>query len=270
MIEANGNLYKLALVDTCIISEFIKQRGQSFSKKLILKFCEDSIPSFSIQTFKELKFVPDLYDEFFSIFRSFPSLVMKDHEKIYEEELSYYEEKRQINPGLTNLFNNPFSKENLDIKKVMELLYTPEMQKKFENDKSIILEGILSLKKNYPAKNQRYTKKEIEEFVESAVLTQLVLRNREWVQKKLDREKVIEIDRFPSLKIMAYVIFYKFYISDRKPQLSDVPDILMASLYPYIDVVLLEKNQAEMIRQIQTRHSFCTQLEVHTMRDFRD
>ena len=132
MIEANGNLYKLALVDTCIISEFIKQRGQSFSKKLLLKFCEDSIPSFSIQTFKELKFAPDVYDEFFNIFGAFPSLVMKDHEKIYEEELSYYEEQHQINPGLTNLFNNPFSIENLDITKVMELLYTLEMQKKFE------------------------------------------------------------------------------------------------------------------------------------------
>ncbi len=270
MIEANGNFYKLALIDTCIISEFIKQRGEAFSRKLILRFCEDFIPSFSIQTFKELRLAPNIYHEFFSIFKSFPSLVLKDHEQICQEEFKNYGEQNQLNPGLTNLFNNPFAKEDLDIEKAIEVLYTPELQRKFENDKSSILDGVLSSRKNFQAKNKKYTKREIDEFVETTVITQLILRNREWVQNKLDKKENIEIDRFPSLKVMAYIIFYKFYLSDRKAHLSDVPDIIMSSLYPYIDVLLIEKSQAEMIRQIQRRHSFCPQLEVFTMKDLRD
>lgn len=213
MIEANGNQYKLVLIDTCIISEFIKQWGYPFSRKVLLKFFEDSIPSFSIQSFKELKFAPDLYEKFFDVFEILPSLVMKDHEQIYQEELSSYEEEGQISAVLTNLFNNPFSSQNLDIKKTVDLLFTEEFQEKFKKDKIAILDGILSLKKNYPAKNDKYTKKEIEDFVEAAVLTQLVLRDRDWAKERVDTEEPIEIDRFPSLMMMGYIIFYKFYMS---------------------------------------------------------
>lgn len=148
MLEANGNLYKLVLIDTCIISEFIKQWGQPFSRKVLLKFFEDSIPSFSIQSFKELKFAHEVYDKFFDVFEILPSLVMKDHEMVFQEELLSYEEEGLINAVLTNLFNNPFSKQNLDIKKTVDMLFTKELQEKFEKDKIDILDGILSLKKN--------------------------------------------------------------------------------------------------------------------------
>ncbi len=161
MIEANGNLYKLVLIDTCIISEFIKQWGQPFSRKVLLKFFEDSIPSFSIQSFKELKFAREVYDKFFDVFEILPSLVMKDHELVFQEELLSYEEEGLINAVLTNLFNNPFSKQNLDIKKTVDMLFTKELQEKFEKDKIDILDGILSLKKNYPPRNSKYTKKEV-------------------------------------------------------------------------------------------------------------
>ncbi len=270
MIEANGNQYKLVLIDTCIISEFIKQWGHPFSRKVLLKFFEDSIPSFSIQSFKELKFAPNLYEKFFVVFEKLPSFVMKDHEQIYREEISSYEEEKMIDAVLTNRFNNPFSTQNLNIKKTVDLIFTEKFQEKFKKDKIVILDGILSLKQNYPAKNDKYTKKEIDDFVEAAVLKQIVLRNRDWAKEKVDIEEPVQIERFPSLMMMGYIIFYKFYISGRKPQLSDVPDILMASLYPYVDVLFVEKNQAEMIRQIKTRHSFCTELEVHTMKDFRN
>ena len=75
------------------------------------------------------------------------------------------------------------------------------------------------------------------------------------------------INHFASLKMLALMTFYKFYLSGKKPNDSDIPDIIMSSSYPYVDKIITENNQAELMRQVQKRHKFLPNLEIETIAD---
>jgi hypothetical protein len=106
------------------------------------------------------------------------------------------------------------------------------------------------------------------EFVELVAYRQLVIRYESWYKDMLAKKEYSFAEKFPSIQIMCYLTFYKFYINNRNPRLSDVPDLLMATSYPYVDEVIIEKNQAEMIKQIQKKHNFCKNLVTYTIKDF--
>ncbi|MBN2285185.1 MAG: hypothetical protein JXI43_01960 [Tissierellales bacterium] len=267
MIRLNENNYKLTLLDTCVVSELLKRRG-SKPAHIIEMIYDGSIPCFSTYTLKELKNAQDLYDDFFNTFGALPSFAIMDHHQILEEEIKAYNSSNEFNIIITAIFDNPFSNNNLNVKAMTDSFLTKNYMKKFEEDKNQILDGILSLKQNYPPKNKKYTIKEIDEFVNIVAFEQLCLQCRDWVKPIVDSGTEVNMDQFNSLKMMAYVVFYKFYIDNRTPRLSDIPDFIISSSYPYLDQIIIEKNQAEMIRQIQKRHNFCNHLNIFTLKDF--
>ena len=130
------------------------------------------------------------------------------------------------------------------------------------------MDGILSLKDNYKPQNNHYTLKEINSFVEIVAYQQLTMKYTDWCKNLSNKKIAVEINRFPSLQILCYLVFYKFYINNRRPRLSDIPDLLMATAYPHVDEVITEKNQCEIVRQIQKKHKICEGLKLYTINDF--
>jgi hypothetical protein len=82
-------------------------------------------------------------------------------------------------------------------------------------------------------------------------------------------EQAVETDAFPSVKAMAYTVFFKFYAdATRKASTSDVMDMLIAATLPYVEAFITENHQAEAIKKIQ-HQGFLTNLEVFRLRDLR-
>lgn len=267
MLTINNRLYKLVLIDTCIVSELLKKKGE-LSKNLISKLIENRFACFSIQTIKELKFAPDLFDCFFDVFTVFPSLILKDSEMLIEEEILNYEKQIQIDPIITRLSKDPRKNETFDAKSFINSYFTEEYLKKFKEEQHNALDCILELKSNYKPKNKSYTLKEINTFIELVGYQQLVFRHKDWCKSFAERKKAIEIEKFPAVQILCFLVFYKFYINNRKPKLSDTSDLLISTAYPYVDEIITEKDQAEMMGQIQKKHDFCNHLEIYTIKDF--
>jgi hypothetical protein len=267
MITLNNRTYKLVLIDTCIVSELFKRKGD-FSKGIIEFLVAGRIPCFAIETIKELKSAPDLFIDFFNLFTFFPSFILKDLDSLLEEEINNYANNNIIDPILIRLSKDPRKQESFDIISFVNSYLTDNYITKFKDGQKIALEGILGLKPNYKPKNKSYSKSEIENFVEIVTYQQLVNKYITWCKQMNESKKTIDINKFPSLQIQCYLVFYKFYINNRKPKLSDIPDILMASLYPYVDEVITEKNQAEILRQIQNKHNLFTNLLFYTIKDF--
>jgi hypothetical protein len=73
----------------------------------------------------------------------------------------------------------------------------------------------------------------------------------------LRSSEAVNLDAFPSMKAMAYTVFYKFYTDrDRRPSSSDAFDVLISGALPYVEAVITENHQAEAIRKAQHRTPF--------------
>lgn len=107
------------------------------------------------------------------------------------------------------------------------------------------------MKKNYPPKNgKKYSNDEIKDFCKLVILQQLKNHHSDLFAKIENRD--FNVLDFESLKSQALIVFWKFYKSeDRKIRDSDVFDIAMSSCFPYMDIVIAEKNMINDINQIK-------------------
>lgn len=271
MINLNGNSYKICLFDTNALSNFLKE------PKRWLKFYDKEFSSsttiiaysvFSIVEISDSKYLFEKYIDFFS---TFPSLMLDGFHSIFIKELNSYDhEKNQINPvGISPMRANAKTIDE-GKKELLSLIETSDFfnRKEYWNKgRKSILDGISSLTHNFKPKNKSYSNKEIELFVEMATLQQIGLRDRSFLQHKVDQKLPVDINKFPSIISTSYVVFYKFYPDNRKPILSDVYDIFISSLLPYVDFVITENNLCEIIRKIQAKHTFLNNLKYYSIKE---
>lgn len=271
MISIDDNDYNLCLFDTNSLSDFLKNPKQWISYFKNKYSSTKTIICYSIFTLSELWFRRDLFEKYLEIFSVFPSIIMDSYKSIAEKELKNYRENSlsAIDPIL--LF--PFTlrapslspKERLKI--VIENSGFIEESNDLRNSRQEILEGMLSFKQNYSPKNKKYSIKEIEEFVSMDTERRIISRSNSFSDTIMVQNDTINIDQFPSIKCSAYFIFYKFYQDKRNPELSDVFDILIAALFPYVDYVITEGNICNIVSQIQKRHNFLKNIEYDSIKD---
>jgi len=129
----------------------------------------------------------------------------------------------------------------------------------------------VSLVPNYqPDQGDRYTASALRTFIEIAGFSQLVMRVGDFAERMVGDQQEVELDAFPSLKASLYTVFHKFYADRaRKPTRSDGFDIINSAVTPYVDAVVTEGHQAEVLRKTMRRDDFMSGLRVFTLRDFR-
>ena len=256
MIEINEKIYHLCLLDTNALSNFLikpKEWIQFFNKRYDIS---KTIISYSIFTLAELWSRQELFEKYIDIFSEFPSGILDGHESIFNKEIDKYKGNESINPIVIAPFaiTEPgLSKKEILIKLINNSVFVDraEYWKTEQND---VLEGMLSLKKNFPPKKGKYMKKEIEEFNMLASVSQIGIRNPIFARSFLNRNEEIDLNYFKSVVCTSYIVFYKFYIDRRKPQTSDVFDIIISSILPYIDYFITEGNLKEIVETIRKRH----------------
>jgi hypothetical protein len=270
MIKIKDSYYKLTLLDTCIISELLKNKGE-LSKNILSKVIDNGYICFSDETIKELIRSPIVFDEFIEIFSYFPSLILKPFGMLIEEEIQNYDSQKEIDPVLMILNQSLWDGGKTYLKKIINSKYSKEFLKKNQKDQMEALQGMLEKREGYPPAGNKYTLKEIDLFIELTTWQQILYNHNIWFQERAQMKPAIKAERFPSVQMFCSLVFYKFYINkERIAKLSDMPDLFMASSYPYIDEVITEKDQVEMVRQIQKKHKLCNQLTLYTINHFRN
>ncbi|MDR3594564.1 hypothetical protein [Clostridium sp.] len=270
MIKIKDKYYKLTLLDTCIISELLKNKGE-LSKNILSKVINKGYVCFSDETIKELIRSPIIFNEFIEIFSYFPSLILKPFGMLMDEEIQNYDIQKEIDPVLMILNQSLWDGEKTDLKKIINSKFSKEFLEKNQKDQMDALDGILDKRQGYLPAGKQYTLNEIDTFIELITWQQLLFQRHSWFLERANMKPAIKAEKFPSIQIFCSLVFYKFYMDNkRKAKLSDIPDLFIASSYPYIDEVITEKNQVEMVRQIQKRHNLCNQLTLYTINDFRN
>jgi hypothetical protein len=272
MITLNGNIYKLCLIDTNAASEMVKRPDPVMRHFFEAIEPNKYIPCFSIFTILELRERNDVYRRFLETFSVLPCFILKSLDQLFQDELAAYPDFHKVSPIL---ISSPgvLAPKNQKIADILALAFDmPEIQEfanKWNSEKSSILEGILSLVKNYPPKSKKYTLQEIRSFIELAGFQQIAYRAYSFAQQVVNEGKPVIVDSFPSIKMTAFTVFYKFYTDKRRPQESDSFDIMISSVLPYVDTVITEKHQADVLTKIKQQDKFIDNLEVLKLKDLQ-
>jgi hypothetical protein len=272
MITLNGHTYKLCLLDTNVVSEMVKRPDPIMRNFFETIKPNKYIPCFSIFTILELRERDDVYQRFLEAFSEIPCLILKSLDQLFHDELTAYQDHKKVSPIL---ISSPgvLAPKNQKLADILILAFAMtdirELADKWNSQKGSILEGILSLVKNYPPKSKKYTAREIRSFVEIAGFQQIAYRAYNFAQPIVNEGKSVMVDSFPSIKMMAFTVFYKFYTDERCPQESDPFDIIISSCLPYVDIVVTEKHQADALKKIKQQDKFIESLEVLKLKDLQ-
>jgi hypothetical protein len=269
MIKINGHDYKLCLLDTNALSNLLKEPQKWLTSLERLYSLSNTVICYSIFTLSELYQKIELFDRYLEIFSQMPSCILDGFQSIYEKELSCYSNDEVIQPIVLCPFAiiEPNLKPKERLLSVIEKSVFTEKTNYWINSREEVLKSIVKLKENYPPKSNKYSLKEIDEFVFIASSSQIMLRSMNFAKSLLDNGKSINVDKFPSIKMTSLVVFYKLYPDNRTPILSDVIDIIISSVIPYVDIVITENNLSHIINILKTKHGFLDKLENNTVRN---
>jgi hypothetical protein len=196
--------------------------------------------------------------------------------ELLDDEVAHYPDPSQISVCSIAFLPPPLGGDGNRLANLRWMLDLPEYaerERHWNVEAPKIVEGMASRVPNYPPeKGSAYTTKELEAFQLMTLIPQLVYHgHRDLVAREALAGRAVDLNAFPSLKAMTYTVFHKFYSDPNRVHLpSDAFDVLTASALPYVEALITEAHQAEVIRKTKRRDVFLSSLEVYTLRDFRD
>ena len=84
MINLNDKEYKLYYLDTCALSELVKDKS-GFGSSLLNIVLQDGIIAIALNSIWELKSAPTVYKDVLDVISSLPTVILKTEELIFEE-----------------------------------------------------------------------------------------------------------------------------------------------------------------------------------------
>jgi len=278
-IGPDGKEYKLCLLDTNIISEISKNPSRE-GKKFVKKVLENSwIPCITSGSLFEIRKNSIVYDQFLEVFSIIPFFNIKPFINLYESEKEVYEKGVSADP--IQLSISPTNKDpKLQLIGFMDEIFSRsevnESEKYRRSDETQVLNNWISRVDNFKTDSDVANAKDAERYVDEAAF-QTILKidldlDSNFIRDKVEKKEFIDILKFPSVLLMLYSQYYRLYDPGWKSTPQEVTDVEIMAAVPYVDVVITENYQAEILRKVQNRgrHVDIKSLQVLTLRDLRN
>jgi len=266
MIEFEGNTLYLNLLDTNAISEIVKNE-ESRTNYFNWSGKNNQLICFTPWSLLELRKDSRVYSTFQEIFSIVPCFMIKPYYHILKEEINNYPNIDHVDPIIFTF--DPFNeKVERRLKYILNTLFTNSqiLGSEFEWDnnwKTQVLNSILSLKSNFEPKNNydssdanRFVKKALPNYIHSQFPNKIV-------------NDTIDPGPFKSVRLLLYVIFYRFYSENRNPEPQDIFDLMINAATPYMDSAIVEKFQAEIFKKIRNNSVLPATFDIRTLKDLR-
>ncbi len=210
--------------------------------------------------------------KFLELFSVLPCVILKSHEQLFADEISHYPSPKTITPILV-ASPGALAPKNGKLKDILQMVFSDPKNLKNEAiwnaGRAEVVESMKSYVKNFPPEKGKYSAKQIRAFIEMVGFSQVATRAPEFAKSQIDSGNVVSVDAFPSLKMTIYTAFYKFYVDARHSEPSDTFDIIISADIPYVDAVISENHQVEVIKKIKTKDNFIKHVERFTLRQLR-
>lgn len=273
MPTIRGQRFRLALVDTNVLSEIIKDEPlrRSFFGHLN---SARTLPAMSIWSVVEIRRRQDLWQGFLELFSVAPFVLFKPPKGTFDAERASYPE---TDPGAP--IQHVFSPADPDPKARTAAFFEDLFRRQQVLDAEIawperwkqeVIDSIEGLKPNFPPRVERYDAHDGERFVELGVTQWVNQHAPRWSRRIAKRGTPVASSGFPSVAMHFWTVFFRFYAEARAPEAQDVFDIMIAGPAPYVEATFTEGFQAEIFRKVQRRGHLLTGLEeIKTLRDLR-
>lgn len=247
---------KFIYFDTNIVSTLAKDRSHWTRLAGFLE-ANDLTIGFSSAQVAELSAASALHEPLVALLISHPSGVLKTWETIISEEVEAHPDLRS-DPLLMYPINAILLEEG-GLDRFNAFLSSKELQEARDdqlNHAKLMEDRLLSLKSNFPpASNGKYNRDQAEEFVDFLVMQWLSYDHRSFLKgMQLDILK-FHPEIFKSIRLYAYVIYYKYYLGQRTPRkLSDFGDLAHIFYIPYCEIAVMERDLCNVLNQIKKNH----------------
>jgi hypothetical protein len=238
-------------LDTNIIGYLAENK--SVRAELFDFLCKNNLClGFSVQ-FTELSDVRKLHKSLAELLLVLPSASIKSFDEVVDEEIIAHPKARS-GSLLSGTFNQLLFDEN-GHKIIEDFLASLRLRKvrKSQRRSAKQFGGItLQLKHNFkPFGSGDYIPEQANEFSSLWIIQFLALNRRSFMVDFKDRIEKFHPESFLSLKLIALVIFYKYYIDNKAPRLSDFADLFHLYALPYCKIAVMERDLCNILNRIK-------------------
>ncbi len=215
--------------DTNILSEFAKRR-ELWRPLQDFLHAQDLCLAISGAQAAELSGATRLHESLNVLLTAVPSATtIKNPDEVLKEEIDAYPSRRTYTL-LRYPLNALLGKSDL-----RRFLSSPELVNARDEQRVAAHEWtqrVGSLQSNFsPSKSGKYTRKQADEFAWLLTIQELGASHAAFLRRfESDASRLI-VKAFPSLQIMGYVVFYKYYLSGREPMQNDFGDMFQCTTF---------------------------------------
>ncbi len=240
-------------LDTNIISHFVKNE-HLWSK--FFTFLRDSGLTLGVGggQVSELSDAKSLLIDLARFLVSAPTGIIKNWDEIISEEVAAHPSTRAVSlimypfnailleeDGFTNLLHFLNSKELSDARRD-QLQHAKKMKEQHKKRKSNFT----------PLKSGKYERSQADKFAMAQVFQWLSYDHRQFLLEIQQDISLFSGEVFQSIRLYAYIIFYKYYLGQREPnKLSDFGDLFHLFPIPYCKIAVMERDLSNVLNQIR-------------------
>jgi len=249
---ANITFSRFVYLDTCIYSHLAKNT-QLWNDLRAFLFANDLCLAVSSGNLAELADAKGLHRTLADLLLLMPSAMIKPWDDILDEEVAAHPERRAA-----SLFFHPFNQLLLekDGRQTLLGLFGAKDLSKARRDQLRDARRVLplhrKLKPNFPpSKSGKYTRQQAGEFAAGIVMQWLAGTHYEFLASFKERVQDLHTEVFLSVRLLALVNFYKYYLGRREPaKLSDFGDEFHLAYIPYCELAIMERDLCNVLNQI--------------------
>jgi len=258
-------------LDTNIISYLAKNRS-IWSQLFNFLYENDLCIGINVQ-FAELCDAKSLHRDLAELFVLLPSASIKTFDEVVHEEVKAHP---QIRSDSLLLFPyNQLLLEEDGPTVIEDFLKSPKLHEVRKNQlrsAKQFKKRHYQLKPNFPpSKSGNYTRQQADEFAWMWVIQHLAIYHRDFMASFKDKMEEFYSEVFLSLRLIALVMFYKYYLGRRDPnKLSDFADLFHLYAIPYCKTVIMERDLCNIMHQIRSHHNILETTSIHNIDFFED
>ena len=242
--------------DTNIISEIAK-KSILWDKLFTIFEKHDLTLGLSTAQLAELADARELHSSLVAFFLSVPTALLKTWDVIIAEEVDAHPQRRT--QSLLMYPVNAMLLENGGIEKLCAFLSSDQLadarQSQLAHARQMGARHA-ELKSNFPpSMSGKYVRSQSDGFADIEVMQWLVTHNRKFLEAMNADISAFHPEVFLSIRLYAHVLFYKYYLGNRKPtKLSDFGDLGHLFYMPYCKLAVMERDLCNILNQIRCNH----------------
>lgn len=269
---SSGKTYKLCLLDTNALSEIVKRLARE-GRGFVEEFPPSSwVPCWTIYNLIELRRAVSVYEQWLSVFSVYPSFVLKPFQDLLSDEVAAYASGADVCP-LLHAFTPFAADQSYHLRSFVDKLFNQPVLASLErtrpNELQKTLEIWLAQKANFAPTSESANARDGDSYALHAGVETVGRLHPEWLRPFHESGEIPDLDPLPSLKVMLYSQYYRLYDPCWSPRPQEATDVEIMAATPYMDAVVTENFQGEVLKKIRHKVRGLDRLRVARLRDLR-